>query len=127
MAADGIELIVGIRNEPGFGSFLLVGLGGVLVEVSRQVSVRVAPVDARTAHSMLDETAAGTLLAGVRGKGPFNIEAAASAIAAFSAFGAAQCRRLAALEINPLIVTGKGVFGVDVLLEPHTTSREAVS
>lgn len=119
MVPEGVELILGMRNEPGFGSFLLVGLGGVLVEVSREVSVSVAPVDAAAARAMLEETAAGTLLAGFRGKGPFDIEAAASAIAAFSVFGASQSSRLAALEINPLIVTTSGAFGVDALLEAH--------
>jgi acyl-CoA synthetase (NDP forming) len=127
MAGEGVELILGVRNEPGFGSFLLVGLGGVLVEVSREVSVRVAPVDVATARAMLEETAAGTLLAGFRGKGPFDIEVAASAIAAFSVFGAAQSGRLAALEINPLIVTANGAFGVDALFEAHASQPEDAS
>ena len=119
MAGEGIELILGIRNQPGFGSFILVGLGGVLVEVSRQVSVRLGPVSEATARAMLEETAAGTLLAGVRGKGPYDISAAVAAIAAFSRFGAAQANALAALEINPLIVTPAGAVGVDLLCESH--------
>ncbi|MEJ1978252.1 MAG: acetate--CoA ligase family protein [Acetobacteraceae bacterium] len=124
MAGEGIELILGIRNEPGFGSFILVGLGGVLVEVSRQVSVRLGPVDEATARAMLEETVAAKLLAGVRGKGPYDIAAAAAAIAAFSRFGAAQAARFASIEINPLIVVKDGAVGVDLLAEPHQNAQE---
>lgn len=119
-APEGIELIVGIRNQEGFGSFVVAGPGGVLVELTNKASVRVGPVDEATALAMLEETVAGKLLRGVRGKGPWDIGAAAKAIAAFSCFGAAHIDSLAELEINPLIVgaKGEGAFGVDVLLEP---------
>jgi acyl-CoA synthetase (NDP forming) len=125
MAVEGVELIVGVRNEPGFGSFVLAGPGGVLVEISAQASVRLGPVDAAGARAMLQETAVGRLLEGVRGRPRCDIDAAAAAIAAFSAFGAAQAGRLAALEINPLIVGPTGAVGVDLLLEPRHDAPEA--
>jgi hypothetical protein len=124
MAPDGVELIVGINNQPGFGSFVLAGPGGVLVEISRQASVRLGPVDAATARAMLAETAAATLLAGVRGRPPCDIDAAAEAIAAFSCVGAAHAQHYAALEINPLIVGPRGAIGVDLLIEPARTTAE---
>ena len=93
------------------------GPGGVLVEIANQASVRLGPVDEAEARAMLNETAAGKLLGGVRGKPPCDIDAAARAIAAFSRIGAAQIDRLSALEINPLIVGPRGAAGVDVLLE----------
>ncbi|MCS0502174.1 acetate--CoA ligase family protein [Ancylobacter mangrovi] len=120
MASPGVELILGIRNEPGFGSFTLAGPGGVLVEVTAQSSLRMGPVDEEMARRMLDETVAGTLLRGVRGKGPFDFDAAARAIARLSEVGAALADRFAAIEINPLIVGPDGVAGVDVLFETHT-------
>lgn len=119
MAKAGVELILGVRNEPGFGSFVLAGPGGILVEVMAQSSLRMGPVDVVEARAMLEETVAATLLAGVRGKGPFDLEGAARAIARLSAIGAALSDRFAAIEINPLIVTPDGVAGVDVLFEPH--------
>ena len=126
MAAEGVELIVGIRNEKGFGSFVIVGPGGVLVEITNQVSVRLGPVDQEQARAMLHETAAGKLLQGARGNPACDIDAAAAAVAAFSRFGAAQIDRLAGLEINPLIVGVRGAKGVDILLDPFpTTSSEA--
>jgi hypothetical protein len=119
MAGDGVELIVGIRNDPGFGSFVIVGPGGVLVELGNQASVRLGPVDEAQAREMLAETAAAQLIEGVRGSGPWDMAAAAAAIAAFSRFGAARLETLATLEINPLIVGRDGVLGVDIMAEPH--------
>lgn len=120
MLGDGIELIVGVRNDDAFGSILVVGLGGVHVELLREVSLRLGPVDRATASAMLSETRAGTLLDGFRGKGPYDVEAAAEAIAALSRFGAATRGLVAAAEINPLIVRprGQGALGVDALIEP---------
>ena len=119
MAHAGVELILGIRNEPGFGSFVIVGPGGVLAELGNQASVRLGPVDATQAREMLEETAAARLLEGVRGQGPWDMAAAASAIAAFSRVGASYLETLITLEINPLIVGRHGVAGVDVLAEPQ--------
>ena len=66
---------------------------------------------------MLFETAAGKLLQGARGAPVCDIDATAAAIAAFSRFGAAQAARLSALEINPLIASPNGAWGVDLLLD----------
>lgn len=120
MAGPGVELIVGVRNDPRFGSAIAVGLGGTFVEILREARVEIGPVTADEARKMLEATRAGTILKGVRGKGPYDIDAAAEAIAALSRFGAATLGTLSAVEINPLIVLekGKGAVGVDVLLEP---------
>jgi acetate---CoA ligase (ADP-forming) len=91
----------------------------VLAEISAQASVRPGPVDLVTARAMLQETAAATLLGGVRGRPRCDIDAAAKAIAAFSRLAAAHVDCYAALEINPLIVTPQGAVGVDLLLDPH--------
>lgn len=117
MAEGDVELIVGIRNEENFGSFVIAGPGGVLVELANQASIRLGPVNEHEARAMLAETAAGKLLQGVRGKPPCDIDAVAAAIAAFSRFGAAQMSQLSALEINPLIVGPNGAKGVDLLID----------
>jgi acyl-CoA synthetase (NDP forming) len=118
-AGTGIELLLGLRVDPAFGPVVAVGLGGTLVEVMKEASLRLAPVSVEEAAAMLDETRAGELLAGVRGRGPFDVAAAAEAIAAFSRFGAALAGDLAALEVNPLIVLprGQGAVGVDAAFE----------
>ncbi|MGH6683075.1 MAG: acetate--CoA ligase family protein, partial [Pseudolabrys sp.] len=118
MAKPGVELILGIRNEPGFGSFVIAGVGGVFVELIKQASIRLGPVDENEALIMLQETPAAKLLAGFRGKGPYDVSAAAHAIAALSRFGAATIGKFASIEINPIIVNENGAVGVDVLIEP---------
>jgi acetyltransferase len=121
---EGIELFIGIRNDPAFGSITVVGLGGTFVELIDQVSLRIGPVEERTAREMLHETKAGRLLTGFRGRGPFDIAAASSAVAALSRFGHAALRSYATIEVNPLFVlpAGKGAFGVDVWIESAATS-----
>ena len=119
MVDAGVELILGARREGGFGVLLLVGVGGILVEVIKKASARIAPVDLDTARAMLDETPAGTLLRGTRGRGPYDIEAAAEAIVAFSEFAAGTGDAVRAIEINPLMVleAGRGAIGVDAVFE----------
>ncbi|HYB70233.1 MAG TPA: acetate--CoA ligase family protein [Candidatus Bathyarchaeia archaeon] len=119
MAGPGIELLVGVRNDPAFGSLTVVGLGGIHVELLRESAIRIGPVTPEDARAMLRATPAATLLAGVRGAGPFDLDAAVDAIVALSAFGAANQGVLAAVEVNPLIVLprGRGAVAVDVLLE----------
>ena len=97
----------------------------------REAATRLGPVDRETALAMLRETRAGALLAGVRGKGPFDAEAAAEAIAALSRFGAATRGLLSAVEVNPLIALeqGQGAVGVDVLwveMAPPVTQEAPV-
>lgn len=120
MVAGGLELLIGIRNDPEFGSVIVVGLGGTLVEVFHEASLRMAPVDHQTALDMLHETRAGALLGGVRGKAPLDIEAVAKSIVALSHLGAATQDVIASIEVNPLMVLerGQGVVGVDVVIEP---------
>ena len=118
MVGPGVELILGVRNDARFGSIVVAGLGGTLVEILKEASVRIGPVDESEARAMLAETKAGVMLNGVRGRGPFDLDAAARAIAALSRFGAAHRDRLASVEINPLIVLERGALGVDVLFEP---------
>ena len=122
MVSSSIELLVGVRNDKEFGSIIVVGLGGTLVEVVREVSLRIGPVKHQTALEMLNETRAGTLLAGVRGRGPFDLEAAADAVVALSRFGVATQSIVSSVEVNPLMVLerGRGVIGVDVVMELAT-------
>ena len=115
MLSDGVELIVGVRNDAAFGTLVVVGLGGIFVELIKSAAVRLAPIDVDEARDMLGSTRAGDLLSGFRGRGPYDIAEAASAIAALSRFGVASQGVIESLEINPLIVMEHGVFGADLL------------
>jgi succinyl-CoA synthetase beta subunit len=116
----GVELIVGARQVPGFGTLVAVGPGGTLAEVMHEVSVRLGPVDEATALAMLHETAAGKLLAGLRGGPPADITSATRAIARISQVAHDAGRSIGTVEVNPLIVlaAGRGSVGVDLVLEP---------
>lgn len=117
MEPPGVELIIGVRNQPGYGTFVLAGMGGLFVEIFKDSAVRMAPIGLDEARAMLAETAAGKILAGARETVPYDVEAAARAIVALSEFGAAGMDHISSVEINPLIVHTSGAIGVDVVIE----------
>jgi acyl-CoA synthetase (NDP forming) len=98
---------------------VLAGLGGVYAEILRDVAVALAPVDTADAERLLRSLGAAPLLLGARGRPPLDLAAAAAALATLSRV-AAEHPEIAELEINPLLVTTEGAFGLDarvVLLE----------
>ena len=111
-----VEVIIGVRNDPLYGPFLLTGIGGVTVEVLKDVSIRLLPVDLDEARTMLAELRGAPLLGAFRGQAPRDIDAVARAIAGMSRLFLDHRPWLAELEVNPLIVLeeGRGVRTVDV-------------
>lgn len=112
------EILVGARVDPDFGPVVVAGAGGVLVELYRDVAVRLAPVSEAQALEMLAETRAGALLSGFRGRPPGDAPAAARAIAALSRLAADLRDEIAEVEVNPLAVleAGRGVSALDCLI-----------
>ncbi len=119
MAAGGVELLVGCRIDASFGPVVTVGLGGIFVEIFRDVAIGLAPVTEAGAIDLLQSLKAWPLLAGTRGRAPADVEAAAAAIAALSRFVAVHRDDLISVEINPLIVhrAGHGATGLDAVIE----------
>jgi acetate---CoA ligase (ADP-forming) len=115
---QGTEVLIGARTDPQYGPFLMVGLGGILVEVLKDVSIRLLPVDEREARNMLKELRGYKVLEGVRGQGPRDIDALVKAMVGLSTIFSAYREHLSDMEINPLMVRerGKGVAAVDVRL-----------
>lgn len=113
---DGLEMLVGVREDTDFGPLMVVGLGGVFVELFRDVSLRLAPVDETEARAMLTELRGAKALDGFRGQPPRDVGALVGAITALSDIYLENRSWLAEIEINPLIVLaeGKGVRAVDV-------------
>src|SRR5438132_1771884 len=115
---QGTEVLLGARTDPQYGPFLMVGLGGLFVEVLKDVAIRLLPVDEREARAMLEELRGYKVLQGVRGQGPRDIEALLRAMVGLSEIFVAHRNHLSDFEINPLMVKaqGDGVEAVDVRL-----------
>jgi acetyltransferase len=115
---QGTEVLLGARTDPQYGPFLMVGLGGILVEVLNDVAIRLLPVDERAARDMLKELRGYKVLEGVRGEKPRDVEALVRAMVGLAEIFAAHRDHLSDLEINPLMVRaqGAGAAAVDVRL-----------
>lgn len=115
MLSGGREVIVGIRRDPQFGPLVLVGSGGVEVELLRDVSMGLAPLTRSQAVQMLDATRVGVRLKGWRGSPPADRDAVLDAMLRLSQI-ACDFSEIAELEINPLYVLpeGQGALAVDV-------------
>ncbi len=112
MARRGIEVIAGVILDEQFGPTLMFGLGGISVEIMKDVSYRIAPITKDDALDMIREIKGYPLLAGFRGDHPKDIDAIADVIVKLSDI-ASEVRGIKELEINPLIVYENGVIAVD--------------
>jgi acetyltransferase len=119
MVADGLEMIVGVKSDPLVGPAVVCGFGGVLVEVLRDVAVRVPPIDGEDAREMLRELKGAALLGGVRGRPPADVAAVVDVVTRIGALAEALGPRLSGLDLNPLIARpeGRGAVAVDWLIE----------
>jgi len=116
--AQGIEVLIGVINDESFGPTIALALGGVLTEVMKDVTYRIAPFDLATAREMIAELRGARLFDGYRGTPPADKEALAQTLVAVSQMAAALAPRLKELDINPVFVgsEGQGVVAADALL-----------
>jgi acetate---CoA ligase (ADP-forming) len=122
---DGVELIVGARQDARFGPVVLVGLGGTLVEVLADTALALAPIDEAAARRLLSSLRGAALVRGARGRPAIDLGAAAAAVATISRVAAAH-PEIAELEVNPLLVTPSGVCALDaraILQIPEESPR----
>jgi acetate---CoA ligase (ADP-forming) len=123
--AGGKEVLIGVQRDPNFGPIIAFGLGGIYVEVLRDVTFRLAPVRTLAARHMVESVKAFPLLSGIRGETPGDLEALQEAIERVSQL-AVDLPEVLELDINPLIVrpAGQGVVAVDarIVLAPSSRS-----
>jgi acetyl coenzyme A synthetase (ADP forming)-like protein len=114
MVRRGLELIVGARRDAGFGPIVMFGLGGIYVEVMKDISFRSVPLNRAEMLNMMAEIRAYPLLRGVRGEDPKDIDSVVNAILRVAS-AIRQCESITDIEINPLVAyeEGQGARAVD--------------
>ena len=127
MAPAGREVVIGGLNDPEFGPMIMVGLGGIFVEVLKDVAFRICPIDRENARDMLAELKGVALLRGARGEAPVNEEALVDAMLALGGEGGLLLRfagEIAEADLNPVIVSPDGAVAVDArfILAPEAAT-----
>jgi acyl-CoA synthetase (NDP forming) len=112
MARPGIEVIVGVSTDPQFGPVIMFGLGGILVEVLKDVSFRIIPIASRDARQMIHEIKGFPLLEGYRGQDPADLAALESLLLRVSGF-VEQQPEVSELDLNPVFAYKDGALAVD--------------
>jgi hypothetical protein len=118
MARPGVEMILGVTRDPSFGPMVMVGLGGIHVEVLRDVASAPVPFGAAAALALLGELKGKAVLDVVRGAPAADCAALAGLMAALSRFAADHADAIAEIDLNPVIVhpEGQGLTVVDALI-----------
>jgi acetate---CoA ligase (ADP-forming) len=126
MVDSGVEMVVGVTHDPSFGPIIVTGMGGTLVELLRDVAVRITPVTDIDVAEMLDELRMAPLLRGYRGSAPADVPALTDLIHRVNAM-VEDLPEIAELDLNPVFVRpeGQGVVAVDVRLRLRPTVRRA--
>jgi acetyltransferase len=122
---SGIEAIVGARGDPIYGPRLLIGTGGVLVELAKDAALRLLPVTAADVGAMVDGLKLKTLLAGFRGRPAADRAALEKTAQTLAQFYLDHRARIRDIEINPLMVRASGAVAVDVRVLWHDDKEKA--
>ena len=131
MAPAGTEVIVGMSKDAQFGPVLMFGLGGILVEVLKDVAFRIVPLEPKDARQMVREIKGFPVLEGVRGQAPADLEALEKLILKVSEFVEAH-PEIKELDLNPVFAYPNGVLAVDARIvldsgQPGTQANEVSS
>ena len=118
MVPQGIEMVVGARNDPLFGPLIVVGLGGILVEVLNDTALSPAPLSVAEAEALLRQLKGVKLLEGFRGMPGVNMQRLSQIVSDVSRFAADHQDTVAELDVNPLICAGERITAVDALIIP---------
>ncbi len=116
MIRGGVEVIIGTLRDPVFGPMVMFGLGGVAVELFRDVAFASAPLTPKRAEALVAASRGSLLLEGWRGSPPLDRAALVSALCALSQFAAAHRDEIESVEVNPFLVREGGAFALDALV-----------
>lgn len=115
---NGLEVLIGVHSDPAFGPILTFGLGGIFVEIFRDVTHRMLPITRADAHAMVREIHHADILYGARGQGEYDLEALEDMLVKVSDFAYLNREKILELELNPVWVggQGEGAFPLDALI-----------
>lgn len=116
MIPAGVEIMVGARVDPLFGPMVVVGMGGILVELLKDTVASLAPVTPEAAHDLLRRLRGYRLLQGFRGSAPADVDALADAISRISMLIHSEREHIAEIDVNPIICSDTRVVAVDGLV-----------
>lgn len=127
MVRDGVEMVLGTIQDPTFGPTVMVGLGGVFVEVLDDVAFRLAPFGEAEAHRMIAELKGSKLLAGFRGQPPSDVDSLARLLSRMSVLATANEETIRSIDLNPVRVLpkGRGVVVLDALIVSRSQRHSA--
>jgi acetyl-CoA synthetase (ADP-forming) len=113
MAPPGLELIIGAIADPQFGPTVMLGMGGLYVELYKDTSFRIAPINVEDAEEMVEELKASRILKGYRGQPPLDVGAIVDALVNVSNLATRYEGIIEQLDVNPVLVYEKGLQAVD--------------
>jgi acyl-CoA synthetase (NDP forming) len=124
MVEDGVDAVVGVVMDPTFGPAVMVGLGGVLVEVLDDVAFRLAPFGVAEAHRMIAALKGARLFGAFRGRPDMDVDALAALLSRLSMFAAAERGAVSSIDMNPVRVLpkGRGVMVLDAVIVPNSST-----
>ena len=115
MVSSGVETLVGMHRDPVFGPMLMFGMGGIMVELFKDVAMASAPLDRTAAHQLIDRVKSAALLKGWRGSPALDCEALATVLCQVGEM-ACQYPEIQSIDINPLLVQQSGVLALDAVI-----------
>ena len=119
MLKPGVEMIIGVNNDRDFGPMIMIGMGGVFVELFKDVQLAPAPLSEKQAMEMIQSLKSYPLLNGYRGSARCDVEGLADLLVKISRMAAENKDSVKELDINPVFVTEEGVAIADALLIPY--------
>ena len=126
MVPSGLEMLVGGRIDPLFGPMVVVGFGGVLVELLDDSVAALAPVTPAKARTMLQRLRGAALLDGFRGSAPVDLDVLANTVSRISLLISDHAGSISEIDVNPLICSGSSVIAVDALIVGRVLPTQSI-
>ncbi len=127
MVPKGVELIVGLQNDPQFGPVIMLGLGGIYTELFKDVSFRVLPITKEDAMEMFNDLKGNKILKGFRGSEPVDLNILSDAIVKIGKLGIDMAKYIDSVDFNPIIAYPQNYYVVDAKILLNTNLQDPVS